>query len=123
VRFLGLKVHLFAVVMLDSAMRQGPSPRRARELSRLFDGVIVFPRRPSGQNDLADFRNALLIDTDSGPRLMGKVQDDWLGEDFAASHAWVGRTEADSRPKRVIPKPVATKDSISMVESFAPAWC
>jgi hypothetical protein len=36
VRFLGRKVYLFAVVMLVSAMRQGPSPRRVRELSRLF---------------------------------------------------------------------------------------
>jgi hypothetical protein len=37
VRFLGRKVYLGAVVILISAMRQGPAPRRARELSRLFD--------------------------------------------------------------------------------------
>jgi hypothetical protein len=37
VRFLGPKVYLGAVVILVSAMRQGPSPRRVRELSRLFD--------------------------------------------------------------------------------------
>jgi hypothetical protein len=37
VRFLGRKVYLGAVVVLISAMRQGPAPRRARELSRLFD--------------------------------------------------------------------------------------
>ena len=33
VRFLGRKVYLGAVVILVSAMRQGPSPRRVRELS------------------------------------------------------------------------------------------
>ncbi len=37
VRFLGRKVYLGALVILISAMRQGPAPRRARELSRLFD--------------------------------------------------------------------------------------
>jgi hypothetical protein len=37
VRFLGRKVYLGAVVILVSAMRQGPVPRRVRELSRLFD--------------------------------------------------------------------------------------
>ena len=36
VRFLGRKVYLGAVVILISAMRQGPSPRRVRELSRRF---------------------------------------------------------------------------------------
>jgi hypothetical protein len=36
VRFLGRKVYLFAVVVLVSAMRQGPSPRRVRELAHLF---------------------------------------------------------------------------------------
>src|SRR6185437_9976147 len=34
VRFRGRKVYLFAVVVLVSAMRQGPSPRRVRELSQ-----------------------------------------------------------------------------------------
>jgi hypothetical protein len=37
VRFLGPKVYLGAVVVLVAAMRQGPSPRRVRELSKLFD--------------------------------------------------------------------------------------
>jgi len=37
VRFLGRKVYLGAVVVLVAAMRQGPSPRRVRELSLLFD--------------------------------------------------------------------------------------
>jgi hypothetical protein len=37
VRFLGRRVYLGAVVILISAMRQGPTPRRVRELSRLFD--------------------------------------------------------------------------------------
>ncbi len=36
VRFLGPKVYLGAVVVLVAAMRQGPSPRRVSELSRLF---------------------------------------------------------------------------------------
>jgi hypothetical protein len=36
VRFLGRKVYLGAVVILVAAMRQGPSPRRVRELSKLF---------------------------------------------------------------------------------------
>jgi hypothetical protein len=37
VRFLGRKVYLGVVVILISAMRQGPTPRRVRELSRFFD--------------------------------------------------------------------------------------
>jgi hypothetical protein len=43
VRFLGRKVYLGAVVILISAMRQGPTPRRVRELSRLFgvDGATI----------------------------------------------------------------------------------
>jgi hypothetical protein len=36
VRFLGRKVYLAAVVVLVATMRQGPSPRRVRELSQLF---------------------------------------------------------------------------------------
>lgn len=36
VRFLGRKVYLGAVVILVAAMRQGPSPMRVRELSKLF---------------------------------------------------------------------------------------
>lgn len=36
VRFLGRKIYLGAVVILVAAMRQGPSPRRVAELSRLF---------------------------------------------------------------------------------------
>jgi hypothetical protein len=36
VRFLGQAVYLGAIVILISAMRQGPSPRRVRELSRRF---------------------------------------------------------------------------------------
>ena len=36
VRFLGRKVYLGAIVILVSAMRQGPTPRRVRELSTLF---------------------------------------------------------------------------------------
>ena len=37
VRFLGRKIYLGAVVVLVAAMRQGPSPRRVRQLSELFD--------------------------------------------------------------------------------------
>jgi len=36
VRFLGRKVYLGAIVILISAMRQGPTPRRVRELSSRF---------------------------------------------------------------------------------------
>ena len=36
VRFLGRKVYLGAVVVLVSAMRQGPTPRQIAELTRLF---------------------------------------------------------------------------------------
>jgi hypothetical protein len=36
VRFLGPKVYLGVIVILISAMRQGPSPRRVRELSQRF---------------------------------------------------------------------------------------
>ncbi|MFY9938152.1 MAG: hypothetical protein WAK33_14840 [Silvibacterium sp.] len=35
-RFLGRKVYLGAIVILISAMRQGPTPRRVRELSERF---------------------------------------------------------------------------------------
>jgi hypothetical protein len=37
VRFLGRRVYFGAVVILVAAMRQGPSPRRVRELSKLFN--------------------------------------------------------------------------------------
>ncbi len=37
VRFLGRKVYLAAIVILVSAMRQGPTPRRVRELSIRFN--------------------------------------------------------------------------------------
>src|SRR6516162_3394459 len=36
VRFLGRKVYLGGMVILISAMRQGPTPRRVHELARLF---------------------------------------------------------------------------------------
>jgi len=36
VRFLGRKVYLGAIVILVAAMRQGPAPRRVRELTQLF---------------------------------------------------------------------------------------
>jgi hypothetical protein len=37
VRYLGRKVYLGAIIILVSALRQGPSPRRIRELSARFD--------------------------------------------------------------------------------------
>ena len=36
VRFLGRKVYLGAIIIVISAMRQGPTPRRVRELSNRF---------------------------------------------------------------------------------------
>jgi hypothetical protein len=36
VRFLGRKIYLGAVVVLVAAMRQGPTPRRVDELTKLF---------------------------------------------------------------------------------------
>ena len=47
VRFLGRKVYLGAVVILISAMRQGPTPRRVRELSD------TLRRRPTHHRSLA----------------------------------------------------------------------
>jgi hypothetical protein len=58
VRFLGRKVYLAAIVIVVSAMRQGPTPRRVRELSKRFgadENTIIrwqtfwrehFPRTP-----------------------------------------------------------------------------
>jgi hypothetical protein len=40
VRFLGRKVYLGAIVVLVAAMRQGPSPRRVRELTELFGADV-----------------------------------------------------------------------------------
>jgi hypothetical protein len=37
VRFLGRKVYLGAIIILISAMRQGPAPRRVRELCDRFN--------------------------------------------------------------------------------------
>jgi hypothetical protein len=37
VRFLGRKVYLHAVIILVAALRQGATPRRVQELSRLFE--------------------------------------------------------------------------------------
>ena len=39
VRFLGRTVYLAAIVIVVSAMRQGPTPRRVRELSERFGAV------------------------------------------------------------------------------------
>ena len=65
VHFLGPKVYLGVVVILISAMRQGPSPRRVRELSAAFGAdrrtiarwqvfwPNTFPRRHSGRLNAA----------------------------------------------------------------------
>ncbi len=62
VRFLGPKVYLGAIVILISAMRQGPSPRRVRELSTRFGAdrrtiarwqvfcASTFPKHHSGRS-------------------------------------------------------------------------
>ena len=68
VRFLGRKVYLTAIVVLISAMRQGPSPRRVRELSARFgadESTIIrwqtfwrehFPQTPFWKNARASFQ-------------------------------------------------------------------
>jgi hypothetical protein len=78
VRFLGRKVYLGAVVILVAAMRQGPTPRRVRELSKLFGAdrrTIVrwqhfwqehFPRTSFWKVERARF--ALAVDTTVLPR-------------------------------------------------------
>ena len=70
VRFLGRKVYLAAAVVLVAAMEQGPSPRRVRELSKLFEidrRTIVrwrifwrdhFPRTPFWKVARGRFRQA-----------------------------------------------------------------
>jgi hypothetical protein len=67
VRFLGRKVYLAAIVILISAMRQGPTPRRVRELSARFraDPTTIarwqtfwrehFPQRPFWKVERARF--------------------------------------------------------------------
>ena len=69
VRFLGRKVYLGAIVILISAMRQGPSPRRVHELSARFgadQSTITrwqtfwrehFPQTPFWKVARADFIN------------------------------------------------------------------
>ena len=61
-RFLGRKVYAGVIVILISAMRQGPTPRRVRELSERFGADLTtitrwqtfcantFPKRPSGRS-------------------------------------------------------------------------
>ena len=67
VRFLGRKVYLGVFVILISAMRQGPTPRRVRELSERFgadESTIIrwqtfwrehFPQTPFWKNARASF--------------------------------------------------------------------
>ena len=58
VRFLGRKVYLGAVVILISAMREGPTPRRVHELARLF-GVDRRPSRDGRPSGATTFRRRL----------------------------------------------------------------
>ena len=58
VRFLGKKVYLVAVVILISAMREGPTPRRVHELARLF-GVDRRPSRDGRPSGATTFRRRL----------------------------------------------------------------
>ncbi len=92
VRFLGRKVYLAAVVILVAAMRQGPSPRRVRELSERFGAdrrTIArwqtlwqehFPRTPFWK--VARSRLVPAIKVDTLPRSLLKAfvhQDDIHG--------------------------------------------
>jgi hypothetical protein len=73
VRFLGRKVYLAAVVVLVAAMRHGPSPRRVRELTDLFDAdrrTIArwcifwrehFPQTPFWKVARGRFRSSLVM--------------------------------------------------------------
>ncbi len=54
VRFLGRKVYLGAVVVLVSAMRQGPSPRRVHELSERFGADPTHHRTPGRSSGSAN---------------------------------------------------------------------
>jgi hypothetical protein len=83
VRFLGRKVYLGAVVVLVAAMRQGPSPRRVAELSRLFGAdrrTIArwqvfwreqFPRTPFWK--VARGRLLAVVDVAAVPRSLTEV--------------------------------------------------
>lgn len=80
VRFLGPKVYLGAVVVLVSAMRQGPTPRRIAELTRIFEvnrrtiarwqvfWQEVFPRTPFWK--IARGRLVPVIEIGSLPRAL-----------------------------------------------------
>ena len=58
-RFLGRKVYLGAIVILiSSAMRQGPTPRRVRELSARF-GVDQGSKRHAFRRSRSRMRAAL----------------------------------------------------------------
>ena len=80
VRFLGPKVYLGAIVVLVSALRQGPTPCRIAELTRLFGASRrtiarwqvfwrdVFPRSPFWK--IARARLVPVIEIDSLPRAL-----------------------------------------------------
>jgi hypothetical protein len=66
VRFLGRKVSLGAVVILMSAMRQGPTPRRVHELARLLGSQFLiecqgtersFNAPPDLQDSVGEYMN------------------------------------------------------------------
>ncbi len=93
VRFLGRKVYLGAVVILVAAMRQGPSPRRVRELSKLFGADRrtinrwqVFWREHFPETSfwkIARARFAPAIDVDVLPRAL---LDAFVGTDVDREH-------------------------------------
>ena len=94
VRFLGRKVYLGAIVILVSAMRQGPSPRRIRELSERF-GVDqrtiarwqVFWREQFPQTHFWKIEGAHLRATVKIISLPYSLVDDFLGR-LHPSEGW-----------------------------------
>jgi len=90
VRFLGRRVYLGAVVVLVSAMRHGPSPRRVRELSELFgadrrtiERWQVFWREHFPQTPFWKAARGLLPLTDAAKPLPGVLLEVFLrGDDL-----------------------------------------
>ncbi len=88
VRFLGRKLYLFAVVVLVSAMRQGPSPRRVRELTQLFGADRrtiarwqVFWREHVPQTPFWKMAHGRLPTTTTGVLLPQSLLEAFLGGD------------------------------------------
>ena len=87
-RFLGRKVYLGAVVVLVAALREGPTPRRVRELTELFgaDRTTIarwqvfwreqFPQTPFWRVE----RGRLVPAVEAGAVLPGALLDAFLGQ-------------------------------------------